>query len=172
MISNISVRRQSSPAKDVLTKALEEADEFVAKVGWFSSSVYPDGTPVAYVASIQEFGYPPKNIPPRLGFRELAKAKSNDWSALATKLGKRIVSGKMTMFDALTLIGGVAEGDLRKQISEVTSPPLKEATIEARRRRSASGEARTETGSKPLVDTGYMLATVTHLVTSNKGDGE
>lgn len=171
-MTSVSVRRKSEPARDVLTKALEEADELVCKVGWFSSSVYPNGTPVAHVAAIHEFGYPPKNIPPRLGFREMARAKSKSWQAVATKVGKRIVSGKMTMYDALDLIGGVAEGDLRKQISEVTSPPLAEATIEARRKRSASGEARTATGAKPLVDTGYMLATATHLVTDNKGDGE
>lgn len=28
------------------------------KVGFFAHSKYPDGTPVAYVAAIQELGYP------------------------------------------------------------------------------------------------------------------
>lgn len=173
MASGITVRRQSSPAKDVLTKALEDADELVCKVGWFSSSVYPDGTPVAYVAAIQEQGYPPKNIPPRLGMRDTAKEKSSSWQAVAVKAGKRIFSGKMSMYDALTLIGGVAQGDIFKHISEVTSPPLAEATLKRRAARlGINASELTATGGKPLNDTGYMIATLTHLVTDNKGDGE
>ncbi|MDL2105264.1 hypothetical protein QQJ69_19235, partial [Proteus mirabilis] len=34
-------------------------------VGFFEHSKYPDGTPIAYVASIQELGYPAGGIPPR-----------------------------------------------------------------------------------------------------------
>lgn len=173
MASGVTLRRQASPAKDVLTKALEESDKVVAKVGWFSSAVYPDGTPTAYVAAIQEEGYPPKNIPPRLGMRATAAQQKAYWSEVATKAGTRIFAGKMSFYDAMTLIGGVAQGDIFKHISEVTSPPLAEATLKARASRRGIGVGElTATGAKPLNDTGYLIATLTHLVTENKGDGE
>lgn len=166
----ITVTRQPGRSAELLRVALDALGRNVCKVGWFSSSKYPDGTQVAYVASIHEFGYAPKNIPPRMGLREMANEQQGKWSKVAEQGAKNVVRGEMTAVDALTLIGAVAEADIRKQIASVTSPPLKEATILARQNRSSSGETRTATGAKPLVDTGYMLATATHLVTENKGD--
>ena len=49
-----------------------------AKVGWFENAKYSDGTPVAYIASIQEFGYPEGNIPPRLGMRFTAASRKRN----------------------------------------------------------------------------------------------
>jgi len=39
-----------------LNAAIKGFDNLKLKVGWFETNKYPDGTPVAYVASIQEFG--------------------------------------------------------------------------------------------------------------------
>lgn len=166
----ITVTRQPGRPAELLRVALDALDRNVCKVGWFSSSKYPDGTQVAYVASIHEYGYAPKNIPPRMGLRTMATERQAYWSKVAAQGAKNVVRGEMTIVDALTLLGAVAEADIRKQITSVTSPPLKESTILARQNRSASKEKRTSTGAKPLVDTGYMLATTTHLVTENKGD--
>ena len=45
---------------DINLKALAKIE---GKVGWFESAEYPEGTPVAYVAAIQELGH--GKIPPR-----------------------------------------------------------------------------------------------------------
>jgi len=158
------VERTSGPARKGLNQALSGMGRRQGQVGWFSSSIYPNGTPVAYVAAIQEFGYPNGNIPPRMGLRGMAKDAQPLWSKAAGYGAKLMVNGTWTIDDALEFIGGVAEGSIRKQIASVISPPLKQSTIDARDRRRASGEPSTATGAKPLVDTGYMLATVTHIV--------
>jgi len=149
-------------------KALAAVDDKQGQVGWFSSSVYPNGTQVAYVAAIQEFGSPSNNIPPRMGLRAMIKDVQPYWSKVTSFAAKRMLRGELEYDGALELIGSVAEGSIRKQIASVTEPPLKQSTIDARDRRRASGQASTATGAKPLVDTGYMLATVTHIV-ANKG---
>ena len=63
-----------------------------------------------------------------------------------------------------------AEGHVRETISKVTSPALKQATIDARKRRLAD-KGKSVTGkkggagiagiAKPLVDTGILLNTLT-----------
>lgn len=40
----------------VLAKALRDLDGLVAKAGWFKSSVYENGMPVAQIAIVQEYG--------------------------------------------------------------------------------------------------------------------
>lgn len=48
---------QSDPkAFLLLSEALGDLDGVVGKAGWFQGNNYEDGTPVAYVAAIQEFG--------------------------------------------------------------------------------------------------------------------
>lgn len=160
------VVRTSGPARAAITRAVTALQGLEGQVGWFSSSVYPDGVQVAYVAAIQEFGYPPKNIPPRMGLRGMAEREQPNWSKVVAYGARLMFNGQSTAHDMLELIGGVAEGSIRKQIASVWEPPLKEATIKARDRRRASGEASTTSGAKPLNDTGYMISTATHIVAS------
>jgi hypothetical protein len=162
------VVRTPGPARKPLETALEGVSRREGQVGWFASSVYPNGTQVAYVAAIQEFGSPTNNIPPRMGLRGMFKQVQQLWAKTVSYASKRMLRGEGTFDDALELIGGVAEGSIRKQIVSVWEPPLKQATIDARDRRRASGEPSTNSGAKPLNDTGYMIATATHIV-ANKG---
>lgn len=48
-------RKPGKTSIDKLVKKLAK-DKVTSKVGWFEGAKYEDGTPVAYVASIQEFG--------------------------------------------------------------------------------------------------------------------
>lgn len=156
--------RTPGPGEARLRTALASVGRVEGQVGWFSSSVYATGIPVAYVAAIQEFGYEPKNIPPRLGLRQMAKTEATgQWQRAAVFAAKAMMSGQYTYDMALGFIGGVAEGSIRKQIKSVWEPPLLEATILARARKYATPDITSSLG-KPEVDTGYMLASVTHLV--------
>ena len=67
IVNVVKTRRVKTDAGKHLEVALNELSGKVAKVGWFEKSKYPKppNVPVAYVATIQEFGYSPKNIPPR-----------------------------------------------------------------------------------------------------------
>lgn len=149
-----------------LENALKLARAKNVRVGWFDSARYEDGTPVAYVASIQEFGYVKGNIPPRLGMRTTAAEKGapgGEWSKVAYGAARAVIDGSLGPNGMMDLIGLKASGDFAKHIAEVQEPPLKSATIKARQRRYAN---RKIVGNlyKPLVATGTMISTLTYVV--------
>lgn len=66
----MSVKRSNPGAFKVLIDRVDGIDQKISKAGWFASSKYEDGTPVAYVASIHEFGVTfthPGGTPYRIG---------------------------------------------------------------------------------------------------------
>ena len=136
--------------------AMKQLGGLQTKVGWFASSKYPDGTPVAYVAAIQEFGYAQGGIPPRPTIRPTIEAQQGAWRNIMGQAVRGIPKGTRTAFDCMELLGLQAAGDIRASIAALTSPALKPATLAARRRRGNSS-------TKPLVDTRVLLPTLTHI---------
>ena len=63
--------------KATLERIPEEFEGMVAQVGFPSGINYEDGTSVAYVAAIQEFGAPAVNNPPRPFMQPTVKAKKD-----------------------------------------------------------------------------------------------
>ena len=147
---------------DKLALAIKGLDGSRVEVGWFPAAKYEDGpdtgTPVAYIAVIQEFGT--SRIPPRPFMRTTIAEQSAAWSKIAGKLSRAVLRGEQKPGDLAEAVGARVAGDVRKKISSITSPPLSEATI-ARRVANKSGAR----SVKPLVYTGRMLATLTHMVT-------
>lgn len=152
-------RHTPGPNLDAILKGLKDLDGLQTKVGYFKTNKYPDGTPVAYVASIQEFGH--GAIPPRPFFRPTIAAKDGAWRTLATNACKGVVTGKRTAFTALDLLGLRAAGDVRATIAALTTPPLKKSTLKARKARGNSSQ-------KPLVDTRILFPTLTHITDTDK----
>lgn len=135
-----------------LAAALEELAKKVSKtatlrVGFLENATYPDGTPVAMVAMIQDFGAPGAGIPPRPFFRNMVAAKSAGWPAA---LAANLKAKNYDVTAALDLVGEGIEGQLRQSITDTNSPPLSPKTV------ARKGSA------KPLVDTGHMLNSVAH----------
>ena len=144
-----------------LQKALKEIETKQVKVGFFETSHYTDGTPVAYVAAIQEFGHGP--IPPRPFMRPAEAENKSKWAAGIAQGVKRALAGGGSVVDALDQVGRVAAGDVRKAIQAVTTPALKEATVNARKARLSKRsrkKANPVTIRKPLVDTGELIRSV------------
>jgi hypothetical protein len=157
------VKHEPGEATAKLRAALKTLQGVTGKVGWPESAKYADGTPVAYVAAIQEYGYDPKHIPPRLGFRATLPSLQPELQRVAGVYAKRMLADKAGPIDAMDAIGGTAQGLLFKHISNVTSPPLAFATQAARAyRRGIPPDELTATGAKPLNDTGLLIATLTH----------
>lgn len=151
----MSVRREPGPAARTLSVALRELDGLVGKTGYFETAKYADGTPVAYVAAIHEFGYPEGGIPMRATMRPTADENGKPggkWSKVAAAGAKAALNGQTTPAAALEALTLVAAGDVGKAISALTSPALDPRTI------AAKGFA------KPLVETGLMLQSVTGVV--------
>jgi hypothetical protein len=120
------------------------------RVGFLEKAKYPDGTPVAMVAAIQDFGAPSVGIPPRPFFRNMVKNKSKEWPAAVAGL---LQSTNNDLDKTLRLTGEAIKGQLQQSIIDTNAPPLKPATI----KRKGS--------SKPLVDTGHMLNSIDYEVT-------
>lgn len=160
----------------------ESFDDKVAQMGWFDSARYPDGTPVAYVATIQEKGAPAVGIPPRATIKPTIENRKTEWVKLLASGVKAVAEGRATADDVLEGVGLQAAGDMRKSIAEINSPPLSPTTILLRKWRR---EGRTITGktvgeaaaavaadpsliagenAKPLNDTGLLVATLTNAV--------
>ncbi len=124
-------------------------------VGFLGNATYPDGTSVAAVAALNEFGVPSHNQPPRPFFRGMIAEKHGEWGdASAAAL-------KANNFDAartLDQVGTAIAGQLRQAIVSFDGAPLTASTVKAK------GFA------TQLIDTGVMANSVDHAVHSGKDD--
>lgn len=139
--------QKARKALDDLSAKLNKAGTL--KVGFLENATYPDGTKVALIAAIQNFGAPSRGIPPRPFFSDMVATKSPGWpKAMAALMVQHNFDARIV----LDLMGQGIAGQLRQSIIDTNSPPNAPATI----RRKGS--------SKPLVDTGHMLASVDYEV--------
>ncbi len=154
------------------------------RVGFLESATYPDGTPVAMVAAIQNFGAPNAGIPARPFFSSMIDRQSPEWGEkLARVLEHAGWDGNL----ALKRMGVGIEGQLRESVVDTLNPPLSAVTVLLRKMKadnpdleitkSVVGQAARmvrdldhpvmadAVSDKPLVDTGHMLASVASEVT-------
>ena len=150
---------QDNSGSKALEKLAGQMKRAKLEVGFFESATYPDGTPVAYVAAIQEFGNPAGNNPSRPFFRN-AISQHDGWKDLASKAMNAVVEGRMGLDQALNQMGLKMAADVKDSITDGSYEALKQSTLDARQSRK-----RTEgVASKPLIDTGQMLQSVTYAV--------
>lgn len=144
----MSVKRVPGPISiDGMAQAMKDLGTSQAKVGWFETAAYADGTPVAYVATIHEFGT--DKIPARPFMRPAVAQYGPEWVRLIGDAAKAVLLGQVSARAALEMVALKAAGDVGKSITAVSSPPLAPATVKRK------GFA------KPLVETGQMLQSVT-----------
>ncbi|VFR32546.1 Phage-related protein [plant metagenome] len=143
-----------------LKATLAEVSSKQIRVGFFPEATYPDGTPVAYAAAIQEFGYPQGNIPARPFMRPTQENKKTDWGRQIAGAIRGAIDGKVEIGAAFEALGARSAGDIGRAISQVTSPPLSPNTLKARQAKKKTPGV----SSKPLVDTGLLIQSVSHVV--------
>ena len=122
------------------------------RVGFLEGATYPDGTSVALIAAINEFGAPSRGQPPRPFFRNMIAAKSGEWPAAIAGL---LVKNDYDVDLTLVQTGAVIAGQLRQSIVDLVDPPLKQSTIDRKG------------FSKPLIDTEVMLNSIEYEVESD-----
>lgn len=115
------------------------------RVGFLGNATYPDGTSVALVATINEYGAPSRGQPPRPYFRRMIAAKSPGWGKSLENLLK---STDYDTEQSLKLMGTGIKQQLQASIRELVSPPLAASTVAAKK------------FDKPLINTGHMLNSV------------
>lgn len=180
--------KRSKSNTTAFRKAVADVRKYTASAGWNESAKYADGTPVAGVAAVQEFGSPKTGTPPRPIMRNTIEANKNEWKDLSKDLFRSVARGELDAKTVYGILGAKAAGDVRKTISTVSTPPLSPVTLALRRLKK---EGRTVDGAlvfavmravamgltgpgdlgygggvskKPLVDDGIMINTLSHEV--------
>lgn len=126
------------------------------EVGFFANSTYTDGTPVAMIAAIQEFGT--DKIPARSFMRTTIADKQAQWAKAAAAVMRATGCNPQ---QALEQLGAVAANDIQEKIKAITDPPLAPYTIKRRREKGS------ENPEKPLIDTGRMVESVSYQVSDD-----
>ncbi len=155
---------------------MKSLEEYSAQAGWFESARYDDGIPVARVAIYNEYGT--SRIPPRPFMRPTVESQKPEWARATGKVVSQVLRGKMSAEQGMTLVAQKAAGDIRHTITQVFEPELSPVTVLLRQWRKegkditgktvgdaaravAEGQRGEGVTSKPLIDTGHMLATCT-----------
>lgn len=133
--------------KQALESKLKLGKKESLQVGFFETSKYSNGAYVASVAYRQEFGT--LKIPMRPFFRNTITKNSKKWFAI---LGNEIKASSNSSF-ALNRVGEIVKGDIMQSITALRIPPNAESTIKQKG------------SSNPLIDTGFLRASVNYKVT-------
>ena len=132
-----------------LTAKVTEVDQ--VRIGFFGDAKYPNGTLVANVAAMNEYGT--SKMPARPFFRNMIAEKSPGWAA---SLGHIAANNRLHMASTMWQMGEGIAGQLQDAIVAFDSVPLADSTVEAK-------------GSKKqLIETADMINAVGYQV----ADGE
>lgn len=118
------------------------------RVGFLANAKYPDGTSVAVVAALNEYGHRARDgtmVGPWPFFRNMVTAKQHEWPHAF------MLALKRTDYDleaSYKLMGEGIKGQLQESIRAIMAPPLRASTIKAKG------------FSKPLINTSHMLNSV------------
>ena len=124
------------------------------QVGFQGDQKYEDGTSIAQVAAVNEFGA--SDIPERPFMRQSFENHEGELQA-ACDAAQRLVSSGGSAEQALQQIGVVAKGLVQDEIVNGGFAPNAESTIKKK-------------GSdQPLIDTGYMRQSVNYVVKRRGG---
>ncbi len=137
---------------DRLERQLEQIAARIARpatlrVGFLENAKYPDGTPVAMVAALLNFGISNGKAWPF--FTKMIEEKAPNWGRQLVDILKR---NDYDVEKSLELMGLGIGGQLRDAIVAMNEPKLEQSTIDAKG------------FEKPLVDTGHMLNSIDHEV--------
>lgn len=146
----------------------------VVRAGFPATSRYPDGTPMALAAAVNNFGAPAKGIPPRPFFTTAVNAGKPVWGK---QLGRLLKADGYDSAKALESMGGVMAGGIAASLIQTTGPALSPVTLLLRQRfptrdgmtpgdvwqafrdvAAGTVATTTATGAKPLVWSGQMLS--------------
>ena len=164
--ARVDIKGNGSKLKDKLRK-IAALDDLELKVGFFENARYPDGTPVAYVGYLNEYG---GHNPPRPFMKRTAKRRIKAWSkGIAANLNR---ADKSSLKIAYNKAGQVAVGDVKRTIKDwsPTDPrPNSPATIAAKARRARSGKNLMPINpASVLIDTGKMISSVAYEVANGR----
>lgn len=122
------------------------------------SEVAPgDDINLAGIAAVNEFGSEDGHVPERSFLRATFDAHKADYTKVVEDILPKILDGTSTVDKELGRLGLKVTGDVQKTIRAGVDPPNAPSTIKRKRG-----------STKPLVDTGRLIASVDHEVREGK----
>lgn len=147
-------------------------DKKYAKVGIPGTKKEPEGTPLALIGLVMEFGSPSKGIPQRPSLVPATRKGKADFIRLNKRNLPKILREQMTLDVALNQLGAMGQAKVQREILTGEFLPLAAATVAARKRRLSEGykkqlariHGKPVALDKPLVDTGNFVKAFVHQV--------
>jgi hypothetical protein len=153
-------------------------DKKYVKVGIPASKTEPgpEGTPLALIGMVMEFGSPKMGVPERPTLRPGVRKGAPDFKRLNRVNLMKVLRKQMSADKALGQLGAMAVGKVQAEVRSGDHQALAAATIEARKARlSPKYRARLEAKlskkagepvplelDKPLIDTGHFIQGFTY----------
>lgn len=152
---SVIIKRKNPGWLEKLVKRYGERAELA--IGWPASTSavgikYPDGTQVAFVAAVNNFGSASRNIPARPFMTESAAPALKATAPVAAIMVKAVNRGKATTEQALQEMGPFAVGAFQTTITDTAWVP------------NAARTVREKQSAKPLIDTGLLRSSLTFVV--------
>ena len=169
---------------------IKELNDFEILAGWFENSTYDGKTPIAGIAAVQNYGANINQtvtekqrkflhaigihlkkttnslnitIPAR-PFMDNAKERiqGQEGKDILMQELLRVFEGRQTMQQAVLRLKEWAASIVKEELTKIQNPPLARSTVRNREKRyiSKTKKQNPKTISKPLIDTGLMLAEV------------
>lgn len=142
--------RISQRMKDLSTRLTKNKGVYIGVPK--AAGQYEDGTPLAVIGAVQEFGSADGRIPERSFLRVPLRSNRDKFAKTFRNQIPQVISGEITMLQLMEQLGASAESVPQEAISAGIAPPNAPSTI----RRKGS--------STPLVDKGRLRQAVTHVV--------
>jgi hypothetical protein len=124
---------------DAINARLEPLKQKVIQAGVLGGT-YENGTNVAYVAAIQEYGAPAASIPPRPFLSTTSAERRKEWTKLYGDGIAAVAAGQLSAEMLMEQIGSLMAADIQHKISEIDAPALSPITIMLRGMRSHDPE--------------------------------
>lgn len=151
---SVTIKQKNPGWLQKLLKAYDNQD--VLAVGYPASETgslrYPDGTSVILVAAVNNFGSAGRGIPARPFMVEGAEPAIEATQPIAAALIPLLNQGKVTPAEILKQMGPFAEAAFKKKLTDGPWEPNAPSTV------AAKGS------SRPLIDTGLLRNSLTHVV--------
>ncbi len=121
-----------------------------ARVGVFGGSGAEDGFTMVELAAVHEFGSKDGHTPERSFIRRTFQIKQDRLAKMIAKLTTALLANRVNWQTALKILGDFGATEVKNTIRDgQVEPPLAASTI------AAKGS------SKPLVDTGQLIGSIT-----------
>lgn len=148
-----------------LIKRLKSLGKMGVKVGVLGTGKggdeHSDGISTLELAAIQHLGSPVNGIPARPFITEGIKAGRKDQKKVSAGIMRRLLASKSySNTQAMDTLGVWAASQVKKHV--ISGPPMKPPNAQSTVNKKGS--------SRPLVDTGRMINSVTHEVIKNVSD--